>query len=84
MAITNVFRTGGGGSGSGFEFPAEKIILSVKDLTADGYMSMNDDIVLLKDEAPKLWEIYNTGADLFTIKALLAEGSDKSFWIFIE
>ncbi len=83
MAITNIFRTGGGGSG-GFQFPAEKIILSIKDLTSEGYMSMNVDIILLKDEAPKLWEIYNTGADLFTIKALIAEGSDKSFWIFIE
>lgn len=82
MAITNVFRVGGGGEPS--DFPAEKIILSGEDLTSFGYMDLENNLVLDKADAPELWEIYNTGPDVFTILAIASPSVDKKWWIFIE
>lgn len=76
MSITNIFRIGGGGgSNNPSDFPAEKILLSGEDLTLLNdtetglrYEKLDQDLVLSKDEAPELWEIYGNGVDeIFTI-----------------
>lgn len=86
MSITNIFKISDGGDG-GFDFPSDKVVLTAENLIEQGYLPLNNDLILTQDEAPKLYDIYKdeeVELELFTIKAVEAFSTDKIYWIYIE
>ena len=62
-------------------------IISAKDLTQDPdkvYLDMSTDKTLLKADAPKLWNIYNQGAETFTISKVLTGNRQHKVYLEVK